>query len=89
MGLAKMGFIVILTGRNEDKVKLVINEIKEKTGNESLDFLIADLSSLTQIRKLVDDFKEKYQYLHVLINNVCTYFTKRHVTEDGFEIILL
>lgn len=48
-----MGARVILHGRNRAKVKPVLQEIEQKTGNDKLDFFIADLSSLEQIRSMV------------------------------------
>lgn len=86
--LARMGATIIIVGRNEENLKTVQREIQFKTGNQSVDFLFADLSSQKAVRNLSQTFKDKYQQLHVLINNAGLTLTKRHVTEDGLEMTL-
>ena len=65
--LAEMGAKVILHGRNKSKAKQVLQEIERKTGNDRLDFFIANLSSLQQIRTMGADIRRKYDRLDVLI----------------------
>ena len=60
-------------------------EIMQKSGSNSVDLLLADLSSQEAIRRLATEYKGKYQHLHVLINNAGVYYTRRHVTVDGLE----
>ncbi|MFX1254358.1 MAG: SDR family oxidoreductase [Promethearchaeota archaeon] len=85
LGLAKMGATVVLLCRNKEKGEAAIEEIREKTGNNSLDLLIADLSSMDAVKKAAQNFKSKYDQLDVLILNAGAYFTKRQVTVDGLE----
>ncbi len=86
MGLAKMGATVVMACRKKEESEAVRVEIQEKSGNDDIDLLIADLSSQESVRKLANDFEKKYQQLHVLVNNAGVYFTKRHVTVDGLEM---
>ena len=67
--LAELGVRVILHGRNKSKVKQVLQEIEQKTGNDQLDFFLADLSSLQQIRTMSAEIQRKYSRLDALINN--------------------
>lgn len=85
LGLAKMGATVVMVCRNRGRGEAALAEIKVEGGNEAVDLMIADLSSQVSIRQLVDDFKDRYQRLHVLINNAGLYLTKRTVTADGIE----
>ncbi|MBC7797409.1 MAG: SDR family oxidoreductase [Pyrinomonadaceae bacterium] len=85
LGIAKTGANVVIVGRSKQKCESVVEEIKCATNNANVDFLTADLFSLTEIRKLADDFKAKYQRLDVLVNNAGAIFTKREITVDGFE----
>jgi NAD(P)-dependent dehydrogenase (short-subunit alcohol dehydrogenase family) len=85
IGLAKQGATVIIVCRDTAKGEAGLNEIKEKTGNSSIDLLKADLSSQQAIRKLVTDFKNKYSKLHVLVNNAGVVLSKRTLTVDGIE----
>lgn len=83
--LAKMGAHILLHGRNPEKGRLVINDIRNRTGNSHLELLIADLSSQKQIYSLADSIINNYDELHVLINNAATYIEERRLTEDGIE----
>lgn len=85
LGLAKMGATVVMVCRDPNKGEAALAEIKRKSGSNSVDLLIADLSSQEAIRRLATEYKSKYQQLHVLINNAGVYCTKRHVTVDGLE----
>jgi NAD(P)-dependent dehydrogenase (short-subunit alcohol dehydrogenase family) len=84
--LAEMGARVILHGRNKSKVKQVIQELEQKTGNDQLDFFIADLSSLQQIRTMGAEIRRKYNRLDVLINNAGVAMNKLKISEDGYEM---
>jgi NAD(P)-dependent dehydrogenase (short-subunit alcohol dehydrogenase family) len=63
----------------------VVSEIKHISGNDAVEALIADLSIMAQVRHVADQFKAKYQKLHVLVNNAGGAFGKRQVTAEGFE----
>jgi retinol dehydrogenase 12 len=84
--LAEMGAKVILHGRNKSKAKQVLQEIKRKTGNDRLDFFIADLSSLQQIRTMGADIRRTYDRLDVLINNAGVAMNKLEPSDDGYEM---
>jgi len=86
IGLAKLNATVIMVCRNKDNGEKAREEIINQTGNENVDLLFCDLSSLEQIRNLVDEFKRKYQNLDVLINNAGIMLKKRTLSFDGFEM---
>jgi NAD(P)-dependent dehydrogenase (short-subunit alcohol dehydrogenase family) len=85
MGLASMGASVVMVGRDRDRGAAVMAEIKEKSGNASVDLMLADLSSQEQIRRLAHEFKEAYPRLDVLINNAGVIRSERITTADGLE----
>ena len=85
LGLAKIGATVVMVCRDAARGEAALTEIKQKSSNNSVDLLLADLSSQEAIRRLANEYKSKYQRLHVLINNAGVYYTKRHVTVDGLE----
>jgi NAD(P)-dependent dehydrogenase (short-subunit alcohol dehydrogenase family) len=85
LALAQMGATVVLVSRDRDRGEATKAEIIAKSGNQAVDLLIADLSSQTSIRQLAEDFKAKYQRLHVLVNNAGAVYTKRTLTVDGVE----
>lgn len=85
-GLAALGATVIITGRNEDLGKKVVQEIKERTGNGFIELMIADFSSQEQVRDLAKRVKERYDHLDVLVNNAGLYQPDHTITEDGVEM---
>lgn len=84
--LARQGATVLLHGRNERKGKQIAQEIKDKTGNQKIDFFQADLASLQQVRQLAEAIKNRYDKLHVLINNAGVFETTLRKSADGFEM---
>jgi retinol dehydrogenase-12 len=83
--LAKKGFIVIIVARNPDKAEAVKREMLTSIPNAIVDYIIADLASLDQIRRLVTVFKQRYDHLDVLINNAGIVMSERVLTQDGYE----
>ena len=84
-GLANIGATVVMVCRSRDLGEAALAEIKQKSSNDSISLLVADLASQASIRKLAEDFKGQHPALHVLINNAGIIPRKRLVTEDGFE----
>lgn len=82
--LAQSGATVIGVGRSPDKIAAVTADIGETPG--ALEFLTADLSSQAQVRALADQFKQKYDRLHVLVNNAGALFTTYRDSVDGIEM---
>jgi NAD(P)-dependent dehydrogenase (short-subunit alcohol dehydrogenase family) len=82
--LAQAGATVIGVGRNPEKIKAVLAEVGAAPG--SLEFLTADLSSQADVRQLAEEFKRKYDHLHVLVNNAGALFTRYRESVDGIEM---
>jgi len=84
--LAGRGATVIVVGRNPDKTAATVARIRQHTGNPAVEFLLADLSSLAQVRRLADEFNKRYSRLNVLVNNAGAIYFSRQETVDGFEM---
>lgn len=84
--LAEMGATVVVVGRNREKSVTTVNEIRSATGNPDVEFMLADLSSQEQIRRLADEFKTRYERLDVLVNNAGGVFVTRQESVDGIEM---
>ena len=82
--LAKKGFTVVMVARNKNKAERVRAMISAQCGGD-VDYLIADLTSLKDVRRLAEEFKGRYLKLDVLINNAGIFAPARQVTADGFE----
>src|SRR5712692_7669681 len=85
LGLARLGATVVIVARDRAKGEAALSEIKRQSGNENVDLLVADLSSLDSVRQLAQEFRGKYSKLHVLVNNAGVFLPRRFVTADGFE----
>jgi NAD(P)-dependent dehydrogenase (short-subunit alcohol dehydrogenase family) len=86
--LARKGAKVVIIGRSTQKCVGTVQKIVAETGNESISFLIADLSSIRSIRSVAKEFISNHDRLDVLINNAGAYFSSRHLSEDGYELTL-
>ena len=84
--LANMGANVIIVGRNSAKCAIVAMDIRERSGNFAVEFLVTDLSSQSQVRQLAKDFKERHQRLDVLVNNAGAFFVRQERSVDGIEM---
>jgi NAD(P)-dependent dehydrogenase (short-subunit alcohol dehydrogenase family) len=85
LGLAKQGATVIMVGRDASRTREAAEWVKQGSGNDKVDTMLADLSLQAEVRKLAAAFKAKYDQLHVLVNNAGAIFEKREVTAEGFE----
>jgi NAD(P)-dependent dehydrogenase (short-subunit alcohol dehydrogenase family) len=83
--LARMEGHIIMVCRNKAKGLDVQRTIVESTGNPDVELMIADLASQESIRQLVKKFHERFDKLHVLINNAGTMTKNRIETVDGHE----
>ena len=88
MGLAKSGAHLIMVCRDFNKGQSTLEEIKIASGSQSIDLLIADLSSQKNIQILSKTIYENYPKLHVLINNAGVVLSKKIFSADGVEMTL-
>jgi NAD(P)-dependent dehydrogenase (short-subunit alcohol dehydrogenase family) len=84
--LAIMGAKIIIVGRNKSKSEAAIEELISISGNNEISYLLADLSSQSQIRQLARDFKERFDRLDVLVNNAGSIFLRKRLSVDGIEM---
>jgi NAD(P)-dependent dehydrogenase (short-subunit alcohol dehydrogenase family) len=85
LGLAQFGATTLLVCREQTKGEAARSEIIGKSGNKSVELMLADLSSLASVRKLADDFKKTHDRLNVLVNNAGLIMGKRVMTVDNLE----
>ena len=83
--LAAMGAKVIVGGRNAARCQAAVSAIRGQTGNPSVDFLVADLSSQQEVRRLAEETTGLFPRLDVLVNNAGAINFRKRRTVDGIE----
>jgi len=87
---AKQGATLLLHGRDSQRGQETVREIKEATGNASIQFFRANLSSLREVDELARQVISGVNRLDVLVNNAGVGFGKdasmREVSQDGYEL---
>lgn len=80
--LAAAGYRVIVTGRNMDNLRKIVDECKnafnseayesnDKTRSEAAIAIRADLSDFRQVDDLINQVLQEFECLDVLVNNAC------------------
>lgn len=85
--LARWGATVLACGRNETKLTASADAIRETSGSDRVRTFVADLSSMSEVRRLAAEIANSTERLDVLINNAGIALDKRVETVDGFETI--
>ena len=83
--LAGIGATVVITGRNEERGKRALQEIREESGNDGVELILADLTVQDEVRRLAEELRERHNQLEVLVNNAGLVLSERTETPDGIE----
>src|SRR5690242_779072 len=89
--LAEAGAQVLLHGRSAERGERTLDEIRQATGNQHLEYFLGDLSSLDEVRRLADAILQKHSRIDILINNAGIGGgprgrAVREVSRDGVEL---
>jgi NAD(P)-dependent dehydrogenase (short-subunit alcohol dehydrogenase family) len=84
------GARVIGVGRDVNRCRKAESEIREVCPDAQVTYLLADLSSLNQVRRLAEEIRAELvrtqsPCLDILVNNAGTYSQNKVLTEDGIE----
>ncbi|MGM0393946.1 MAG: SDR family NAD(P)-dependent oxidoreductase [Thermodesulfobacteriota bacterium] len=83
--LAEKKAFLTIVARNEKKAQQVQQEIMEKTGNPHVDYVLADLSLMQDIKQVSKQLQDSKKSVDILINNAGALFNERKETSEGFE----
>jgi NAD(P)-dependent dehydrogenase (short-subunit alcohol dehydrogenase family) len=87
LALARAGAEVLVTGRNAEKGRAAIEQIKRAVPSAKVRFAMLDLASLASIRAFAASMLANSRPLDLLINNAGVMdLPTRRLTEDGFEL---
>ncbi|WNF25004.1 oxidoreductase [Mesobacillus jeotgali] len=84
--LSEKGAHVILAVRNGEKGRAAVNSILQGNSEASVELMKLDLADLSSVRNFSSAFIEKYDHLHILINNAGVMIPPYGKTKDGFEL---
>lgn len=84
--LADAGATIVFIARNSTKAEVMKAWLTGETGNPAVSFIIADFSSLAQVRAAAKEFLSERERLDVLVNNVGAVFFRRAESQDGIEM---
>src|SRR3954465_1788831 len=83
--LARRGARVIGVGGSQERCGEAARLIRDQTNGVSVEYLVADLSSQSEIRRLAQGVKATTGRLDVLLNNAGGIYLQRQETADGIE----
>ncbi len=84
--LARDGARVLVVGRDRAKGERRTAALRAETGNDAVEFELADLAAQAEIRALVARLAVNLPRLDVLVNNVGAWFHRRLEGPDGIEM---
>jgi len=82
--LARRGAEVALVGRDPERLETVARDVAA-AGNGAVHQHLADLTLMSEVRRLADELREHYPHIDVLANNAGSLFASRRETTEGFE----
>lgn len=85
LGLARLGAKIVIISRSSESGQNALHAIAEATGNDRGEVLVADLSLQSSIRNVSEEFKRKYDNLHVLANLGGVMYFEKQLTQEGIK----
>jgi NAD(P)-dependent dehydrogenase (short-subunit alcohol dehydrogenase family) len=79
---------VVLVARDRERGEGARTEIIDSTGNRKVDLLLCDLASQAQVRRLAGELLDRFDEIHVVVNNAGLILSEHRLTDDGIEITL-
>lgn len=85
--LATNGYRVVMICRNPDKAEAARQDIINETGNDQIDILICDLSSMKEVAATAEKIRDSYSEIDRLVNNAGILPDgERRETKEGLEL---
>ncbi len=84
--MAHLGARLRLVARNEHKVVELRDELTHLSGNEEIDYYLADLSLMNSVQRVASEILDGEPQIDVLINNAVVLPPRRITTSEGLEL---
>ncbi|ATB27515.1 SDR family oxidoreductase [Melittangium boletus] len=88
VGLARQGATVVLLCRDRARGEAAVQDVQARGNGGEVSLLLADLSSMREVRRVAQEFRERYSRLDVLVNNVGGIYMERRLSAEGNEMTL-
>ena len=86
LALYRSGANVVITCRDTQKAKETIEKLQKTNGKGQLESAILDLSDLDSVKHFAEEFIQKHNQLHILINNAGVSMPPESKTKQGYEL---
>jgi NAD(P)-dependent dehydrogenase (short-subunit alcohol dehydrogenase family) len=86
LALAGLGARIVFIARDEARAQATKRKLEAKAPGLSHRFLLADLSLMSEARRIGAEIAASEPRIDVLINNAGAMFGERHVTPEGLEL---
>ncbi len=86
LGIAGTGAHVVITGRNRERGDEAVERIVDESGNDRVELVVGDVSSIKGIDALADALAERVDHIDVLVNNAGYMGSAPATSDDGFEM---
>ncbi len=84
--LAKQGARIVLIARDSARADATLAKLRKANANADHKVHIAELSRLSEMKRVAGEIASSEPQIDVLINNAGALFNTRQVTEDGLEM---
>ncbi len=88
LGLAHIGFRVIMAGRDPARVDRACRLVIERSGSSIVETVLADFASLAEVRALAGTILSGHQRLDLLVNNAGLIAPRSQLSADGYEMTI-
>ena len=86
LAFAERGAHVVIAGRSAERAEAARADVMARSGSDTVEVLLADLSTLAGVERLASEFRKRHDALHLLVNNAGVVNLQREVNADGFEM---
>lgn len=86
LGIAKSDTRILITGRNRQRGTAAVQRLIDETGNDRVELVIGDVSSVKGIKALAHALAERVRHIDVLVNNAGYLGNAIGHSDDGLEM---
>jgi NAD(P)-dependent dehydrogenase (short-subunit alcohol dehydrogenase family) len=86
LGLVRVGMRVVMVGRDRARTEAARRFVREHSGSDGIDVLLADFSRLDEVRRLAGEIVSAHNRIDLLVNNAGMMSRRYRFSFDGFEL---